>query len=454
MLFKRKIDFFLKEWKSNKDKLPLIVNGPRQIGKTTSIMEFATNNYEKVVYINFHEHPEFKKIFDKGYAPEDIISMITLLDSNITFLPNKTLIFFDEIQEYPDCCTSFKFFSLDNKYDIIASGSLLGIHYKNIRSISVGFTSFFEMSSMDFEEYLWANNYNDKQIKDLLVSMENLKPLTNLEYSVFKSLFLVYTTIGGMPQIVKEFLETSKQFTNTFALQEDLYRVYAADTSKYSDGLDSSRISRVYLNMSSQLAKENKKFQITKLGHGARYRDYAGCAERLNEAGAALECFNLKTLELPLSGNYDSSSFKLYFPDTSFLIASLEPGAKKDLRVSQNFGVYKGAIYENMIAISLQKQGYPLYYYRNESKAYEVDFVIRNEDYVIPIEVKAKTNKFISLKAVVEKGIKNKTIEYGIKFGDTNIGFTNNIISFPYFLSFLLSRFLDNKRLIPHKKGD
>jgi predicted AAA+ superfamily ATPase len=440
MYLKRKIDEFLVQWKNNKDRLPLIVKGARQIGKTESINHFAKKYYSNIVYINFVLEPKYKTILSDGYDVDSIVKNITLLDTKKKFIKDDTLLIFDEIQEYPDIATSLKSFKVDGKYDVICSGSLLGIHYQKIHSNSVGYKTDYEMYSMDFEEFLWAKGYDDTQIADLLKHMILQKPFGQTQFEVYKKLFLDYCILGGMPAVVRQYIETNS-FSNTLEIQNQIRLDYEEDIRKYAQGLEQTKIASVYRNIPVQLAKENKKFQYNKLGKNARSREYTGCIDWLKDAGVISICYCLHFPELPLKGNYDENKFKLYYPDTGLLISTLDEEAQDDLRANKNLGIYKGALYENFVAEAFLKQGLGLYYYKKENATLEEDFFVRTKDALIPVEVKANKNSSKSLNQLISN--KNYSdIHYGIKLGDSNIGFENNIYTFPYFCAFLLKRYL------------
>ncbi|MBQ9678494.1 MAG: ATP-binding protein [Prevotella sp.] len=441
MMLKRKIDQFLTQWKSKEDRLPLIVKGARQVGKTSSISAFANATYPNVISINFVIDHKYQNIFDDGYDVNSIIRNISLLNPSFVFEPYKTLIFFDEIQSCPACATSLKAFKIDGRFDVICSGSLMGIHYREIESNSVGYKEDYEMHSMDFEEFLWAKGYSDDLIDGLMENMRQVKPLTQIEMEVLTRLFHDYMTIGGMPAVVNHYV-TNSNFSGTLQLQRQLLADYEEDITKYAEGLDKGRIKSIYNHISVFLAQDNKKFQITKVAQGARNREYTGTVEWLSDAGVVNICYCLDQVALPLKGNYNPKAFKLYYKDTGLLIASLDEEAQEDLRANKKFNAYKGAIYENIIADMLVKQGYHLYFYKNEKSTLEMDFFVRDRESLIPVEVKATDNATKSLNKLIDDNEHFQDIRYGIKFCQKNIGYNGKFYTFPYFLAFLLRRFL------------
>lgn len=444
-LLKRKIDKYLTDWKNRPDRKPLIIKGARQIGKTRSVEWFAGQNYASVIEINFIEQKKYREIFNDGFEVDAILKNISLLNPELKFIPGNTIFFFDELQACPNCATSLKFFKLDGRFDVICSGSLMGISYNEIESNSVGYKEDYEMHSMDFEEFLWAMGYNDEFMADLLSHMLDVKPLSELQMDTLMSLFRDYVIIGGMPEVVSTYVR-NKNFSGTLDIQRQLLKDYEEDITKYVEGLDKAKVKAVYNHISTFLAKENKRFQITKIARNARNRDYMGCVEWLADAGVVNVCYCLNQPELPLKGNYDPKMYKIYFKDTGLLIASLDEEAQEDLRANRNLGTYKGAIYENIVGDMLVKQGYRLFYYHSDRPALEMDFFIRDADSLIPVEVKANGGATASLNRLLNDD-KYNDVKYGIKLGYRNIGFNGKFYTFPYFLTFLLRRFVaESKR--------
>lgn len=444
-MLKRKIDKYLTDWKNRPDRKPLIIKGARQIGKTRSVEWFAGQNYASVIEINFIEQKKYRDIFNDGFEVDAILKNISLLNPELKFIPGNTIFFFDELQACPNCATSLKFFKLDGRFDVICSGSLMGISYNEIESNSVGYKEDYEMHSMDFEEFLWAMGYNDEFTADLLSHMLDVRPLSELQMDTLMSLFRDYVIIGGMPEVVSTYVR-NKNFSGTLDIQRQLLKDYEEDITKYVEGLDKAKVKAVYNHISTFLAKENKRFQITKIARNARNRDYMGCVEWLADAGVVNVCYCLNQPELPLKGNYDPKMYKIYFKDTGLLIASLDEEAQEDLRANKNLGTYKGAIYENIVGDMLVKQGYRLFYYHSDRPALEMDFFIRDADSLIPVEVKANDGATASLNRLLNDD-KYNDVKYGIKLGYRNIGFNGKFYTFPYFLTFLLRRFVaESKR--------
>ncbi|NBH24558.1 ATP-binding protein [Lachnospiraceae bacterium] len=440
---KRKIDDFLKEWKCGSDRKPLVVKGPRQVGKTESVRKFGTEHYAHVIEINFVEEPKYKLITADGYKTTDLIRNISRIDPSKCFEEGKTLIFFDELQEFPEIATALKFFYLDGRFDVICSGSMLGINYSRIESNSVGYKVDYEMFSFDFEEFLWAKGYGESFSAELLEHMISINPFNEVEMSVYGGLFLDFCILGGMPAVVREYI-TKGTFEGSLSIQRQLLSDYEEDVRKYAEGMDQTRILNVFRQIPLQLSKDNKKFQISKVAPGARFKDYRGCIEWLADAGMINVCYCMNYPELPLKGNYDETKYKIYFADSGLLVAMLDEEAQEDLRANRNLGVYKGALYENVVGEALVKSGYGLYYYKREDSTLEEDFFVRTAGELIPLEVKASNGRAKSLRTLIQSE-KYEDIHYGIKLTGGNIGYEKQIYTFPYFCAFLLKKYLKNK---------
>ena len=417
----RKIDKYLTEWKENKSRLPLIIKGARQIGKTEAIRHFAKKTYRSVVEINFVLQKQYRSIFDNGFEVDTILRNISLYNPDFTFPAGDTLIFFDELQDCVNCATSLKAFKEDGRFDVICSGSLMGINCIDIESNSVGYQEDYEMYSLDFEEFLWAKGYRPALIEELYQKMLSVTPLTQNEYDVMLENFREYMVLGGMPAVVFSFV-SQKNYSGILKMQRQLLLDYEEDITKYAEGFDKARILAVYRKIPVFLGKDNKKYQISKVRKGARNREYIGTIDWLANAGIINVCFCMNTPELPLKGNYDPTNYKLYYADTGLLVGALDDEAQEDLRSNRNFNTYKGALYENIVGEMLVKQGYDLYFYRNEQATLEMDFFVRDNNSLIPVEVKSNDSSTRSLNVLIDKE-EYSDIKYGIKLANKNLGF-------------------------------
>ena len=436
-MLKRKIDTVLFNWKNNKNHKPLIVYGARQIGKTTSIREFG-KQYDSFVEINFITMPEYKRVFENSFEVSKVIKEISLLNPKFKFIENHTLILFDEIQDCPNAVTFLKPISEDGKYDLICSGSLLGVNYKKIASIPVGFKEEYKMQSLDFEEFLWANGYDEELTETVFDYMKKLEKLPDVYMNKLSQIYRDYIFVGGMPEVVNKFINTGV-FSEVFELQNRIYKDYEDDVTKYVEGLDTAKVKNVYRHITPQLAKDNHKFQISKIGHGARNREYLGTEEWLKDAGIINIAYNLDELKIPFSTYERSDYFRIYYADHSLFIANLDEESKQDLIVNKNYELNNGALYESLVSEALIKEGYNLHFYKSNDSTIELDFIIRVKNSIVPIEVKRNRGNSKSMNKILE----TNDMKLGIKLTQNNIGFTDNKITFPYFLTFLLKRFFN-----------
>ena len=437
---KRKVDIYLEEWKNKTNKKPLIIRGARQIGKTKAVEKFAGKNYKNFININFVLQEEYRSIFDNGYEVEKIIKNISFINPKYKFEEKNTLIFFDEIQIVPKAATSIKNFKNDGRFDVICSGSLMGINYQEIESNAVGNKEDYDMKSMDFEEFLWAKGYSYEQVDDIFKYMKEVKPLPTVMFDKLSELFRDYIIVGGMPEIVKQYVEQNN-FSGILDAQRQIIRDYEEDITKYAVGLDKAKILNVYRKIPVFLSNENKKFFITKVEKNARSNQYVGVVDWLKNSGIINISYCLEEPSLPLKGHYNPDNFRLYFMDTGLLIGALDDEAQLDLRNNKNMNTCKGAIFENIVGDMLVKAGYELFFYKDEKGHLEMDFFVRDINSLIPIEVKSNDGATVSLNNLIGKD-KYVDIHYGIKLANKNIGYNGKFYTFPYFLTFLLKRWL------------
>ncbi len=434
----RKMDGFLNEWKSNPRRRPLIVKGARQVGKTYSIRKFAQSNYRSFIEINFVERPEFKSIVRDGFSVSAIMRNITAIDARMEFKEYATLILFDEIQEFPEIATSLKFFAQDGRYDVICSGSILGVHYKRVASFSVGYQETVVMRSLDFEEFLFAQGYKQEQLDDLYHIIVDGRPLPEAAQISLGRLFLEYCACGGMPEVVSAYIEDGT-FTNVGRMQRRLVADYKDDIRKYAESLDASRIEQVFDSVPSQLAKENKKFQLSRIAKGARRKDYWGCVEWLKDAGVVNLCHKMTFPELPVKGNVDFDFYKIYMADSGLLLSMIDDDARQDVLVRRNLGTWKGGFFENVVGEALVKAGGELVYYKRDNSSLEMDFFIRSGDCLVPVEVKSENGQSKSLRTLIESD-HYPDIRWGVKLVNGNVGFSNNVLTIPQWCAFWLPR--------------
>ncbi len=435
-MLRRKINDILLEWKNRDNHKPLIVKGPRQCGKTYSVQAFAKANYENVIYLNFFEHPEFKTIFNKSLDVDNLVLYISTLVSGSKFEKGKTIIIFDEIQECPLARTSLKFFKLDGRYDVISTGSLLGVSgYKEDGvSIPVGYEEIIDMYPMDFEEFLWANNVSDEVIELLRKCLNNEEIVPDAINIKMKELLKRYIVVGGMPNVVNTYL-SSNNMNDVLREQRYIIDSYKDDMVKYAIGKDKACIKDCFESIPRQLAKENKKFQYSIIKKKATSSKYEGAIKWIEDVGIIKRCYNLSITELPLDGNAINDIFKVYMVDTGLFVSMLEEGTQYDI-LQGNLFTYNGAIYENLVADIFAKKGKKLYYFHKDS-GLEVDFVMRYKNKCTLIEVKTKSGNVKSTKTILAHPEKYHVYD-AIKLGDYNVGRNDKVLTLPLYMAFLL----------------
>lgn len=439
-MLKRKIEQALINWKNTPNHSPLIIKGCRQCGKTFSVRDFAKKNYKYEVYLNFFKNPSYISIFDGSLEIDNLIMMMSaLLGPSAVFKQGETVIILDEIQDCPEARTALKFFREDGRFDVIGTGSLLGVkgYGKQPKSIPVGSETVIEMHPLDFEEFLWANGITPQIIDKLKEYFNEEKPVPEALHEKMRQLILQYTVVGGMPEVVDTFVKT-KQMNSVLALQRDIVRSYEDDMVKYADDKDKSLIKKCFQSIPKQLSKENKKFQYSIIKKGGTASKFQGSIQWIEDAGIIARCYNLDLPELPLDGNAIDDVFKVYMQDSGLLVSMLEDGTQFDILQGNLYG-YKGAIFENLMADIFTKMGRKLYYYHKDS-GLEIDFVIRYKGGATLIEVKATTGNTKSTKTILSNPEKYH-VAGAIKLGDYNVGRNEKMLTIPIYMGFLLNEF-------------
>ena len=450
-MLKRRISDTLKAWKETPNHKPLVIMGIRQCGKTFIAQHFANENYKKVVYINFIKQPEFIMAFLGSKAVDDILLNLSTLIKDVTFTPGDTCFIFDEIQECPEARTSLKFFKEDGRFDVIATGSLLGVQgYGNdkkkqhrklvlnqdleINSVPVGSEEIIEMYPLDFEEFLWANGINEEIIESLKRFYCEEIPVPAGIHVAMRKLLNLYVAIGGLPEPINAFLNTNNM-NEVGKAYKSIIKEYRDDMVKYAPDKDKPHIRECFNSIPKQLAKENKKFQYSKIKPGGRSENYLGSLQWLEDAGIICRCYNTDITGLPMGGNAKDNVFKVYLADIGLLVEMLGPSTRADI-LQGNLGGFKGAIYENLMADTLHKKAQNLYYFQKDS-GLELDFLVRMNGECVPLEVKAKSAKSKSAKTVLSHPEKYQ-VKHIIKFGDYNIGRDGTLLTLPNYMQFLL----------------
>lgn len=450
-MLKRKIEDTLVEWKNRPEHKPIVIMGIRQCGKTFIVQHFAAENYKSVIYINFIKEPERINAFVGSKDVDKILLNLSAQIQGIKFIPGDTCFIFDEIQECPEARTSLKFFKEDGRFDVIATGSLLGVQgYGDelrkrrrklirkedlgINSVPVGSEEIIEMYPLDFEEFLWAIGLDTKVIEALKSFYKEEKPLPDGMHVAMKNYLNLYVAIGGLPAPINTFL-TTNNMNEVSKVYKSILNEYRDDMVKYAPDKDKPHIRECFNSIPKQLAKENKKFQYNKVKPGGRAETYTGSLQWLEDAGIICRCYNTDITGLPMEGNAKDNVFKVYTADIGILIEMLGPGTRADI-LQGNLGGFKGAIFENLMADTLHKKRQNLYYFQKDS-GLELEFLVRMKGECVPIEVKAKNAKAKSAKTVL-KHEEKYGVKQIIKFGDYNVGRDNNLLTLPSYMQFLL----------------
>ena len=444
-MLKRKIETYLADWKQSEDRKPLVIKGIRQCGKTYIVQKFARENYDSVVYMNFIIEPDKKSAFTGNIDVDTIILNLSALIKGSRFIEGKTCIILDEIQECKEARTALKSFHIDGRFDVIATGSLWGVKgYGQSKkkkedigqdSIPVGYETVIDMYPLDFEEFLWANGFSPAVIDSVKSCFENEMVVPEGVHKAMMELLYRYVIVGGLPEVVNCFLET-KNIELIYKLQRNLIAEYEEDMVKYADDADKPNIRECFESIPKQLAKENKKFQYSVVRKGGRSSLYIGSIQWLEDAGIVRRCYNIQTTELPLEGNSIKDCFKVYTTDIGLFVAMLDYGTQADILKGDLLG-YKGAIFENLMAVFLCKSGQKLYYLHKDS-GLELDFLVRFKGECVVLEIKAKTGKSKSMTTV----LKNKDVYHvknAIKLGQYNVGREGDILTIPLYMGFLVN---------------
>ena len=446
-MFERKIYSEFKKWKeSNKiKKRALIIKGLRQIGKTTIVLKYAKENYDNIIYMNFMDNVSLKKIFEDDLDINNLIIRISSAFSNKKLIPNKTVIIFDELQECARARTSIKSFMIDGRFDVIGTGSLLGLrgyNKKQQEGIPTGFEYIINMYPMDFEEFLLARGINSEiteYLKKCYLNKEKIDDTVNTNISKY---FKEYLCVGGMPDAVNTFL-TTFDMNQVHDVLKNILEQFKDDFGKHLDTNENAKVNKtdlrkileVYNSIPNQLAKENKKFQYKLISSKANSRDYREAITWLEEFGLIKLCYNLKSLKLPLSAYRCEDIFKVYVVDSGLFVAMLDDGSVYHI-INDNLKIYNGAIYENIIAESFSKNDINLYYFNKNSET-EIDFVSKINNELTLIEVKANNGNTKSLKDILfKKDIYH--VDNAIKLINGNTGYKNGIYTIPHYFAYLI----------------
>lgn len=447
-MLKRKIEAVLARWKKAEGRKPIVIKGIRQCGKTYIVQKFAKENYESVIYMNFILEPDKKLAFRGNIDVDTIILNLSALIPGCRFIAGNTCIILDEIQECNEARTALKSFHIDGRFDVIATGSLLGVkgygkgkkkavavsEEEGQDSVPVGYETVIEMYPLDFEEFLWANGIGDSVIDTVKSCFEDERAVPDGIHKAMMEMLYRYVIVGGLPEVVNCLLAT-KNIELIHKVQRNLLAGYEEDMVKYADDADKPHIRECFESIPMQLAKENKKFQYSVVRKGGRASQYIGCIQWLEDAGIVRRCYNTQITELPLEGNSIKDCFKVYTTDIGILMAMLDYGTQADILRGNLLG-YKGAIFESLMADLLCKSGQKLYYFHKES-GLELDFLVRYKGECTVLEVKATTGKAKSM-AMVIKNKEKYHVNSAIKLGYYNVGREGEVLTAPLYMGFLI----------------
>ena len=443
MLLNRKAMRELLHWKNSPARKSLIISGARQIGKTTLVRCFAQESYASVIELNFLEDSSLKDIFSGPLDAQTIFTNIRLFRPHTKIIPNETLLFLDEVQECPDAITALKFLSQDPRFDVIATGSALGMAYKQVTSFPVGFVEYLDMYAMDFEEFLWALHVDDAVLSLIWTAFESRTPVSPAIHERMMTYLRQYMVVGGMPEVVASFSEAG-DYAAADVIQRQIYRAYISDIARYAPPQIQIKAEKCYTSIPLQLTKENHKYQYKTVEERGTARKFETSIDWLINAHIAIPVNNVSAIEFPLKAYAKEDNFRLYMSDIGLLICTYPYEIKKALledrvQKAESSGfmlrVAKGGLYESLAADILTKQGIPLYFFRNETGSVEIEFLIENRDGIIPIEIKAGRSSTASLNRVLEQD----TIPYGYKFASQNVGVSGKKITLPLYMLMFLS---------------
>ena len=433
-MLRRKFYNKLLEWKKKEKKMPLLVKGARQVGKTFIIRQFA-KTYATYVELNFLENPEHCRVFEGALDAASIYSRLTLIVKDVRLVPGNTLIFLDEIQKCGAARTALKFLAEDGRYDIVASGSLLGIQQNGVASIPVGYEEMAVMHSLDLEEFLWAKGYGEDHVASVREAFAEHGKVDDFLNEKFHEETRDYIAIGGMPAIVDAFAK-NRDYGEADALQRGIIGDYMDDIMNYAPDAEKPKVRSCFMSIPRQLAREseNRKFKYSEVEKGVGARKYGNSVEWLRDAEMAEMAYNLTAPLFPLSAYVDDSIFKLYLSDIGLLTAMYGFGVKAAVVGGTISGTVKGALYENLVASCLVRNGHALRYIRDRHEPLEVEFLIEEEGKVVPVEVKASNSSTASLDRLLSR----EDIPFGYKLTAGNVGVSGKKVTLPHYMTMFL----------------
>jgi len=435
-MLRRKVFDTLAEWKGQKERKSLLVRGARQVGKSFAVTEFGLRNYREMISINFKEKPSLSELFLGDLDVDSMLMAMKFRFPDKLFVPGETLIFLDEIQECPEAITSLKFWTIDGRFDVIASGSMLGIDYRRASSYPVGYVDYIDMCGLDFEEFLWSQGVSDDMILGLKRSFDEHIPVQKAVNSVMLGHFRTYMALGGMPEVVQTFVDT-KDFRAVDRVQRALLQGYQYDIAHYANASEKIKAERCFMSLTAQLLdKENHKFQYKDVERGGKAQKYGSSLDWLFRSDIVRMVSNVSDLRFDLDDYSIDGNFRVYASDLSLLIPMKDFSLKQEIIDDTLSGTTRGGIYESAIADVLCKRGLKVKFYRNESKKWEIDFLVQKEGKVIPIEVKSRNSTAKSLNSVMDRYL---DIPIAYKLVEGNVGEVNGrILTLPLYMAMFI----------------
>lgn len=433
-MLRRKIYDKLLAWKNNKGKKDaILLRGVRQCGKTYIVREFGKREYKNFIEINFIERPDMQAVFSGNLDVDNMVQQIKLSMPGCQFIPGETLLFLDEIQDVPNARTSLKFWTQDGRFDCIASGSLLGMDYKNEVSIPVGYERQLIMRTLDFEEFIWALGA-EVNLKEMLAPyVDGAKRVPEAMYNSLNKYLQEYMVVGGLPEVVDTYIAT-KDFYQVHLLQEKILRDYQDDIAKYALNQDKIKAKQCFLSIPRQLSKENHKFQYSVVEKKATARKFTSSLDWLHNAGLIDFAYNVNSPWFPLKAHVKEDQFRVYLCDIGLLVAMYGYQLKIALLSDALEGPAKGGIYESLVADILAKRGEELYYYKKEDSTLEIEFILERDCKLVPVEVKARKGSTRSLNEL----LKMDNIERGYKLTAQNTGVVEKKITLPLYMAAII----------------
>ena len=433
-MLRRKIYDKLLAWKNNKGKKDaILLRGVRQCGKTYIVREFGKREYKNFIEINFIERPDMQAVFSGNLDVDNMVQQIKLSMPGCQFIPGETLLFLDEIQDVPNARTSLKFWTQDGRFDCIASGSLLGIDYKNEVSIPVGYEQQLIMRTLDFEEFIWALGA-EVNLKEMLAPyVDGVKRVPEAMHNSLNKYLQEYMVVGGLPEVVDTYIAT-KDFYQVHLLQEKILRDYQDDIAKYALNQDKIKAKQCFLSIPRQLSKENHKFQYSVVEKKATARKFTSSLDWLHNAGLIDFAYNVNSPWFPLKAYVKEDQFRVYLCDIGLLVAMYGYQLKIALLSDALEGPAKGGIYESLVADILAKRGEELYYYKKEDSTLEIEFILERNCKLVPVEVKARKGSTRSLNEL----LKMDNIERGYKLTAQNTGVVEKKITLPLYMAAII----------------